>query len=318
MIRVHLKGSYSSTERELLEELAGEGFSISSGEITAGSDCEVLVAGPLTSREISLCGSLRAVVVPYAGVPSSTLEAIREHPGIRLYNLHHNAVSASEMAVALMLCASKLIIPADRALREGDWSPRYRPDGLLLEDSRVLVLGWGAIGQRVGRICSSMGASVKGVKRTFEEGLYTPAHLPSLLLETDILVVCVPLTDSTRGMIGEQELSRLPRGAVLVNVSRGSVVHEEALYRSLIGGHLGAAGIDVWYSYPGTEESRKHTQPSKYDFGALDNVVMSPHRGGSFGLEGIEKRRFRDIALFLRSFSSDGLPGGCVKVEEGY
>lgn len=299
MTAVHLNGNYSAEDILSLEGLTGGKFSFTSGKLAGPVRCHVLVAGRVTEDQLAMCQGLRLVVVPYAGIPETTRRALEGHPEIRLESIHHNAVSASEMAVALMLAAAKLLIPSDTALRRNDWSPRYRPEGLLVEDSRVTVLGFGAIGSRVGRICRAMGASVRGISKTRREGLYTPDDLHSLLPETDILVVCVPLTSETEGMIGFRELSLLPRGSVLVNVARGPVVDEQALYESLRSGHLAGAGIDVWYSYPDREGKKTDTPPSRFDFASLPNVVMSPHRGGAFGLPEIERRRLEHLAEAL-------------------
>ena len=73
----------------------------------------------------------------------------------------------------------------------------------------------------------------------------------------------------------------LPQGAVLVNVGRGPIVDEEALFRALRDGHLHSAGLDVWYNYPPDEESQDKTFPASQPFHELDNVVLSPHRGGA-------------------------------------
>ena len=72
----------------------------------------------------------------------------------------------------------------------------------------------------------------------------------------------------------------LPPGAELVNVGRGPIVDEAALYNALRNGTLHAAGLDVWYNYPADEAGRSHTLPSAYPFHELENVVMSPHRAG--------------------------------------
>ena len=306
MIKVHIAGGPATDTLERLEELTGGVFALTAGEITPSTSCDILVAGVVSGEQLDMCRGLKAVVVPYAGVPESTAALLEGRPGIMLRSIHHNAVAAAEMAVTLMMAAAKLIIPAHMALRNGDWSPRYTPSGLIIEDSRVTVLGRGSIGGRVERICSSMGASVRTVGRTPGNGTFTAGDLPGILPETDILVVCVPLTDETRGMIGEKELALMPRGSVLVNVARGPVVDEEALFHSLRSGHLGAAGIDVWYSYPGTEGSRKATPPSRFPFGELPNVVMSPHRGGAFGLPGIEERRLRHLGDILLELA-DGM-----------
>ena len=315
---VHLKGEFSAERIKLLKDLVGESVRISSGELPEDRDFTILVCGRVTSEELGSCPSLTSVIIPWAGVPAVTLEAVRLHPGISLHNIHHNAASTSEMAVTLMLAAAKRIIPADIALRKNDWSPRYIPDEMIIEESRVLVLGWGSIGKRIGRICRAMGAEVKGISRSGSGDTFPPESLHSLLPETDILFVSVPSTESTKGLIGEKELSLLPEGSVLVNISRSDVVDERALYFSLKSGRLGSAGLDVWNNSPRSIASRTDTRPSAFPFGDLFNVVMSPHRGGAFGLESQEDRRIRDIASVIRGIVSGKQKTSIVDKDMGY
>ena len=105
--------------------------------------------------------------------------------------------------------------------------------------------------------------------------------LPELLPQTQALLICMPHTPQTEGVIGSTELAALPSDAVLVNVGRGPVVDEEALYYALKEGRLHAAGLDVWYNYPASQEERSNTPMSAFPFHELDNVVLSPHRGGA-------------------------------------
>lgn len=317
-MRVHLKGEYSTKELKSLQDLLSERISLTSGDIDFQNDCSVLVAGRVTEKEVAFCRELKAVVIPWAGVPPVTLDTLRNHPEISLHNIHHNAVAAAELAITLMLAAAKLIIPADQSLRKGDWSPRYRPEGKIIEDCRVLVLGWGSIGRRIGGVCNAMGAAVKGIRRTPDPELFAPGELPVLLKETDILFITLPLTHETRGLIGEKELNLLPEKAILVNVSRGSVVEEEALFKHLKTGRLGAAGLDVWYNYPDTEESRTSTMPSSFNFGSLSNVVMSPHRGGAFGLQELERRRLGHLAALLLALEEGKNEKGKIDLNTGY
>lgn len=315
---VHLKGEFSSENLGLLQSLLGNGLRITSGDLPDADDVSILVGGIFSSEDVIRYPLLKSIIIPWAGVPAATLEAVRKHPDVSLHNIHHNSVSASEMALTLMLAAAKLIIPADQALRKNDWTPRYRPEGLIIGDSRVLVVGWGSIGKRIGKACTAMGASVKGISRSGNGKTFPAESLHSLLPETDILFLSVPSTESTKGLIGEKELSLLPGNAVLVNISRGIVVDEKALYLALKNGRLGAAGLDVWYSYPSSLESRTNTMPSAFPFGDLPNVVMSPHRGGAFGLKSQEERRIRDLAAVIRNLIA-GLPDKSkVDLEMGY
>jgi len=146
------------------------------------------------------------------------------------------------------------------------------------------------------------------------------AQLHSLLPAADVLIICLPATAETVGLVGEAELSLLPRQAVLVNVGRAQVVDEKALYNALSSNKLCAAGIDVWYNYPPDYDAASCTQPSGYNFAALKNVVMSPHRGGGVGTEDCERLRVQTIGEMLTIAAEDGLshmPNRWV-LERGY
>jgi phosphoglycerate dehydrogenase-like enzyme len=147
--------------------------------------------------------------------------------------------------------------------------------------------------------------------------VYAPRSLPELLPAADVLVSCLPLTTRTEAIIGEAELALLPENALLVNVGRGAVVQEKALFNALRSGRLGGAGLDVWYQYP-SEEARANTPPSAYPFGELDNVVLSPHRAGALGMGESELMRMDALAVSLNAAArGEGIPYR-VDVVEGY
>jgi phosphoglycerate dehydrogenase-like enzyme len=189
-----------------------------------------------------------------------------------------------------MMAAAKFLVPFDHALRNGDWGPRNQLNpSVLLNGKTALVLGFGAIGRWVGRACWGLGMHVWGVRRSpgtpdgldYAAQVFTVGALPNLLPQTDVLLVTLPGTPQTAGMIGEAELRSMPPGGLVVNVGRGIVIDQAALYRALKEGHLAGAGLDVWYNYPSGEEAHRHTFPSDFPFHELENVVMSPHRGGA-------------------------------------
>ena len=116
--------------------------------------------------------------------------------------------------------------------------------------------------------------------------------------------------------LGEPELRLLPPGSLLVNVARGPVVDQAALYRALLDGHLHAAGLDVWYRYPASPAERSHTPPADFPFHELDNVVMSPHRAG-LAVE-TEALRMQALAELLNAACrGDSVPNR-VDVQAGY
>jgi phosphoglycerate dehydrogenase-like enzyme len=247
-------------------------------------------------------------------------------PKIAVHNLHYNALPVAEHAIALLLAAAKVIVPMDRSLRAGDWSPRYqRQPSLMLAGRTALVLGYGAVGQQMGKLCQGLGMNVIAIRRHMEsaervgkDSISCAAieRLHSLLPETDILLVCLPHTPETTGLIGVQELALLPSHAILINVARGPIVDEGALYQALHAGTLFAAGLDVWYSYPGDEAARTHTPPSAYPFHELENVVMSPHRAGH--ALGSELLRMDCLAKLLNTAErGDPMPNR-VNLQAGY
>lgn len=269
-----------------------------------GPPCDVLVKGVPEAIE----DGVRAVVIPYAGVPKRTRELVAAHEGVALYNLHHNAAPTAELAMALLLAAARRVIPLDAALRRNDWRPRYEESrDLLLFGRTAVVLGHGAIGQRVAAACTGLGMAVVPVRR----GGALREHLPG----AHALIVCVPWTAATEGMVGKEELALLPDGAVVVNIARGPIVDERALYEELAAGRL-RAGLDVWYEYPKDEASRENTPPSRFPFGELKNVVMSPHRGGL--TDETERLRAEHLAAVLNALARGDEPPGRVDLERGY
>jgi phosphoglycerate dehydrogenase-like enzyme len=321
---VHLADEYESDSIDTLQRLLHRSVSLTCGDIPKNRDYQVLVAGRPTGEFLDASSRLDTLIIPWAGVSERTATLMRDYPHVRVHNIHHNAGAAAEMALALMLAAAKKLIPAHLELRDNDWSIRYQPDAsILIYGSRILILGWGSIGRRVGDVCRAMGAEVSGIRRRADRGdadsgIFPPDRLHSMLPETDILIVCLPLTPSTRGMIGDSELSLMPRGAVIVNVARGAVICEEPLYRHLSNGSIGAAGLDVWYSYPETAEQRTSTPPSAYPFGELENVVMSPHRGGAWGVNELERLRMDYLADSINACARGESPQWRVDLDEGY
>jgi phosphoglycerate dehydrogenase-like enzyme len=122
--------------------------------------------------------------------------------------------------------------------------------------------------------------SASSVTSDTDATIHPPSALPDLLPRTNVLIICLPLTPETEGLVGKAELAALQPHAILVNVGRGPVVDENALYEALVDGTLHGAGLDVWFNYPSDEAARAHTPAASVPLHELDNVVMSPHRAG--------------------------------------
>lgn len=319
----------------LHEAVDPDAVHLSIGAASCPADTEVCVLDPNLLPDdlqgLASLPALRALILPYAGLLPKHLDPLRAAFGerlgtsVQLHNVHHNAALTAEMAVALLLAAAKLLVPADRRLREGDWRPRgypypgrvERPMAMVgLEEQTALVLGLGAVGLRVSRACTALGMRVVGVRRTAAPGgeqleggleVHPPSELHRLLPGAAALLVCVPSTAETAALVGAAELGLLPSRAVLVNVARGGVVDERALYEALAARRLHAAGLDVWWSYPASYAQACSMPPSAYPFHELENVVMSPHRGGGVGTPDLEVLRMRHVGRALTEAGRGGV-----------
>jgi phosphoglycerate dehydrogenase-like enzyme len=332
-LRVHYPSPPSS---EVLDALGRSAPEVS---FTEAAEAEVLIEGRPSREMLQAMPKLRAVVVPFAGVPEATLEILGGFPQLSLHNLHHNAPETAELAMALLLAAAKQVVPQDVLMRKHDWTPRYMPSrSVLLESKTALVLGYGEIGRRIAGYCFAMGmkvlavrASVTSVEQDGPAEVHPASSLHEVLRRADVLIIALPQTSATVGLLGERELGLLPAGAILVNIARARIVDEAALYNSLKSGHLHSAGLDVWYQYPKETEgaggqnvpnyyhlssTATNTPPSAFPFHELENVVMSPHRGG-VSMD-TEKRRVEHLAKLLRAAAAGEDIPNQVDVQRGY
>jgi len=190
--------------------------------------------------------------------------------GVALANARgvHEA-STSELAVGLMLAAQREL---PRWARERRWQAASTR---ALADSRVLVVGTGAIGEAIRSRLAPFETEITRVATTARDDEHGHIHgideLPELLPNTDILVLIVPLTDSTRGLIGAKELALLPDGALVVNVARGPVVDTDAITAEVVAGRLRMAS-DVLDPEP---------FPDDHPLWQADGAFISPHIGGN-------------------------------------
>jgi phosphoglycerate dehydrogenase-like enzyme len=326
MIHVHIPRVPSQNVQKHFIGLLDENLSIDWGpDLPSPAEFEILVAGRADEQQLSASPVLKKLIIPFAGVPHDVLQVLTKFPQIEVHNLHHNASATAETALNLLLAAAKQTVPFDRSLRAGDWSPRYQPsETILLHGKTALIIGYGAIGQKIAEVCRAMGMKVLATRKSALElshpvpgvSLYPAASLLDLLPLSQVVLICTPLTPETAGMIGEPELSLLPKGSILINVGRGPIVEEHALYHALTSGRLAAAGLDVWWIYPDSEQARTCTFPSEFPFHELDNVVLSPHRGGAS--QESDELRFTRLAHILNQYNRHEPLDNRVDLQKGY
>ena len=289
---VFLQDLNAATVRYFKEKCPGHDLVFPQSEdvdklVAAAKDADVLVGYRLPKGVAEAAPRLKAFISGAAGVDKSVREAFASRPSVQVGNSHANALDVAEHALALALDAAKLVSRGDRELRRGDWTLRYDDvPGLLVTGKSAVIVGYGAIGRATAELLRGFRMRIVGVRSSRkargvdERGVQVvgPEDLTGALKSADFVFVFAPLTPLTKGLIGAKQLSAMKRTAVLVNVSRGPVIDEEALFDALKNGNIGAAGIDTWYVYPKGGATVKSTFPSSQAFHELDNVVLSPHR----------------------------------------
>ena len=234
----------------------------------------------------------------FTGVPDFMLPSIP--PQLAVANCHQSSIPIAEYALAHILSWTVGIQSMDAELRHCTWktsapgntcAKAHRQPHRQVSNLTIGILGYGHIGEAIATRAVAFGSRV--IATTLNPPLKPPAplawlgddsHNPRLFAESDFLIVCTPLLNSTRGLVGYNLLRRMAPSAVLINIARGPIVDEGALYNALKSKAIGGAVLDVWWNSlfklpeGGVGPS---AWPSRLRFDELPNVLMSPHSSGS-------------------------------------
>ncbi len=257
-----------------------------------------VVVGVALNQSMPTPRNMKLLHAPAAGTDSIDRACLP--PQAKLANCFGHEYAISEYVMAALLARHVPLHDADQALRQGEW--RYfagRPGALRTELSSQTMglVGFGHIAKALAHRAKAFGMKVLVANRS---AIQSPEVDSSFLLEDlhafmaacDCVVVTLPLADNTRSLINAKALSCMRSDAILVNVGRGAVVDEAALFDSLKEQRIGGAIIDTWYQYPSAETV--NCAPSKFDFASLQNVLMTPHMSG--WTQGTVQRRQQTIA----------------------
>ncbi|MEM9777511.1 MAG: NAD(P)-dependent oxidoreductase [Chloroflexota bacterium] len=289
----------------------------------------ILIAGHVLTEEVlNRNQDLIAAIIPWAGIPDRyySLLTRSEFSHIIPHNCHYHSGIVAEYAFSMMLALAKDLGRKERSLRQGDWRPRYGPSrALVMANKTVLIMGYGAIGQEIGRLCRALGMQVIATRRKITEPehsenatVYPAAELRTLLPTCDVLINALPLTPETEGLIGADEIAQLKSTTLIINVGRAKTFDEAALYEALASDQILGAAFDVWYRYPENKLARAATFPSHYPFHRLENMLLSPHNSAALlGNEHLDYQ-MQSLAEMLNHYAATGVLPNRVDLDQGY
>jgi phosphoglycerate dehydrogenase-like enzyme len=189
-----------------------------------------------------------------------------------------HAIPISEHILAFLLAFARGLHHAVRAQERATWRSAEREGLFERAGKTMLLVGVGAIGERTAQISAALGMRVLGIRRDPAvgapgvEAMFGPGRLLDLLPEADFVVLTVPLSRATCGMIGERELRAMRKTAYLVNIGRGGTIQEQALVEALREGRIAGAGLDVFETEP---------LPPDSPLWGMPNVIITAHYAGS-------------------------------------
>ncbi len=270
------------------------------------AEADVVLGKSLSIREIrpedlKKMQNLRFIQAVFAGADNIPFHQIPDRI-IVACNPGAFAQPIAEHVLAMTLCLAKSLLVNHRLLAEG----RFEQETLNkpLKDQICGIVGLGGNGRETAKIMQAAGMRIYGINRSGTcdlpvDFLGTMKDLPAVLRESDVLVLCVPLTRETRGLIGEKELKQMKPEAILINVARGDVINQEALYRHLADNPKFCAGIDTWWKEPGTHG----VFTLDYPFFELPNLLGSPHNADD--VPGVMTAALKRAAENIRQFLND-------------
>ncbi|MHA1771396.1 MAG: 2-hydroxyacid dehydrogenase [Candidatus Thorarchaeota archaeon] len=287
-------------------------------------DAVAILSGRVPRDYILKASGLRMIQTFGAGVDKIDRDAVLQRGDIIVCNAHLNAEEVAEYAIALLFALTKNIVVNDRTFRTGDWAYRYggpRPN-IEIRGKKCLIIGLGNIGVQVARRLQSFNLKITAATRSgttkFPE-LVTDVvkftEVEPVVRESDFIILTLPLTDESRNLVSVEFLSWMKPTALLVNVSRGEIVNEEALYTALKEKQIAGAALDVWWIYPQRRDDT-HCWPSRFPFHELDNVIISPHRAAYS--ESIVNDQIVFVAKNILRFLHGETPENVIDLQRGY
>lgn len=285
MINITLAGTYPAhTYEKLRAQLPADRFALTAVDTQekygAMTDAEIMILRIFKAPEavIRRNPDLKMIMRWGAGYDSVDIEAAGRQGVLVTNTPGANAGAVSELAVMLMLATGRRLLCHTADLRAGVWSKNtYINSSFCLNNKLVGIIGGGNIGRQVAGKVQAFGARVQYYdafrlpEEVEEQFRMTYVPLEQLLASSDVISLHVPLLESTRHIIGREQLQRMKEGAILINTARGGLVDDDALLEAVRTGRLSGAGLDVVEREPLSAGDPLLDEP---------NIIVTPHIGG--------------------------------------
>jgi phosphoglycerate dehydrogenase-like enzyme len=256
-------------------------------------DADGVLGWVLPREAVERAGQLRFVAWMHHGCDRLPLDLFKDR-GILLANMVGADSGAfthaiAEQAWALLLGCAKRVVEKDRGTREARWDPLWEPGFTISElyGKTLAVVGFGTIGRQVAKYGRAFGMSVIAVRKhpqpepALADQVLGPAELQFALSGADYVVLALPLTPETFRIIDVEALASMPRHAYLINVARGDLVDEAALFSALITDEIAGFATDVWWDDRLADQVGYFPVPSRFGVNRLPNVLGSGDQAGN-------------------------------------
>lgn len=296
LVFAHLSGGHVAQIRAVDPRVIVTAVTDRQKSVELAERAEIMVGWNIPREAVQRAGRLRWIHSTAAGVDQLLYPEVLERDIVVTTSsgIHQPLV---EHVFAMLLALVRRLHVAIRNQMERKWD-RTRAVGGEVRGMTMGVLGLGSIGAETAEKAAVFGMRVIGTKRTpspvpHVERVYPPEALPEVLGASDVVVIALPLTNETRGLIGEVELRAMKRTAIVINIGRGPIVQEAALVRALQEGWIGGAGLDVFEREP---------LPADSPLWAMEDVIITPHVSGGWPgyLEAAVPLFCENLARFLR------------------
>ncbi|GGA86073.1 phosphoglycerate dehydrogenase [Brucella endophytica] len=286
-------------------------------DIAAFENADVIIGNRFTA---SMPTPLRLKLYHVSATGYDRIDFAALASSVMVCNCFGHEQGIAEYVMAAILGTRIPLQMADAGLRQGKWLFRSASVATAhgeIGGLTVGLLGYGHIGKAIARRARAFNMRVLAANRSAVavgenvDAYFSLADLDDFYGAADFIVVSLPLSDETRGFVGERAFSRMRKSATVINVGRGPVINEQALYDALAARSIGGAVIDTWYQYPGDDEA---IRPSRLPFENLDNILMTPHMSG--WTNGTIRRRAQTMASNIDAYFSGGICTNIIREPE--